>query len=127
MISSGHQVVFKTANPDIHYLPSMDSLQMQWNLIRLQALSGAATADDLIVHTDPGSEDEGAAYMAAENESTDCNQEDEEDEEDDAPSRQAVHPARAVRSENVPPRHGLDKHIELPVRTFRERSPNHRS
>ena len=134
IISSGHQVVFKTANPDTHPLPSMDSLQMQWNLIRLQALSGAADADDLIVHTDPGSEDEGAAYMAAENESTDSNHEeeddddeDEEDGNDDAPSRQAVHPARAVRSENVPPRHGLDKHIELPVRTFRERSPNHRS
>ncbi|GKZ81674.1 hypothetical protein AnigIFM56816_006196 [Aspergillus niger] len=114
----------------------MDSLQMQWNLTRLQALSGAADADDLIVHTDPGSEDEGAAYMAAENESTDSNHEDEDDDDeddddedeedgnDDAPSRQAVHPARAVRSENVPHRHGLDKHIELPVRTFRERSPN---
>ncbi|KAL5354928.1 hypothetical protein BJX96DRAFT_186 [Aspergillus floccosus] len=54
VICSGDTLVFKTNDPIEHPLPAMELLEMQWNLARVQALSGAADVDDDVLWPDFG-------------------------------------------------------------------------
>lgn len=46
LIHSGQLITFSTSDPELHPLPSMPLLEMQWNLHRVLAMSGAAEAPD---------------------------------------------------------------------------------
>ncbi|KAJ6128322.1 hypothetical protein N7471_009539 [Penicillium samsonianum] len=60
-MQSGDQVLFHTADPMTHPLPSWDLMSMQWVLHRICALSGAAeTTDD---NSEPDSDDDLASEI----------------------------------------------------------------
>ncbi|KAL3496662.1 hypothetical protein BJX62DRAFT_193767 [Aspergillus germanicus] len=101
VLCSGAGLVFETTDPVDHPLPSTAILDMQWVLARLQALSGAAEADECAIWPDRDSP--GAGFLSSHD--IDDDDGDEDDDNNAPPPPPSPPPPRQRASfmlENIP-------------------------